>query len=144
MTRIGIVGHEAAKFGFDTEVEAREIIRRILKHGEPGNVVVSGHCHLGGIDIWAEDEADRLGVEKLIFPPKSRSWSGGFKKRNEQIAENSDEIHVIVVKSLPEWFKGRRHKLCYHCNTISHVKSGACWTAKFAQSLGKPAYWHEI
>jgi hypothetical protein len=27
--------------------------------------------------------------------------------------------------------------LCYHCGTKDHVKSGGCWTVKYARKLGK-------
>lgn len=124
---VGIVGHEAAKFTDDGERQAREVIRMLL--APPNAVLVSGHCHLGGIDIWAEEEADALGRKKLIFPPKSLDWANGYKPRNLLIAQNSDVVHCIVVKTLPADYKGMRFKLCYHCKTDAHVKSGGCWTA---------------
>lgn len=77
---VGIVGSEAAKFTPETEKRAREIIRSILIR--PGiTAVSSGHCHLGGIDIWAEEEAKKLGVYAhggFIFPPKDHTWSNGY------------------------------------------------------------------
>lgn len=141
MKHIGIVGHEAAKFTAETEQKARAIIREILS--EPGVVLVSGHCHLGGIDIWAEEEAISLGFSQermLIFPPKKLQWEGGYKQRNLQIAQHSQIVHCIVVTELPETYTGMRFKSCYHCGTTTHVKSGGCWTAKRAPA----AKWHEI
>lgn len=143
--RIGIIGHEAAKFTPETEQEARRIIRNLLAAVDPhSSVVVSGACHLGGIDIWAEEAADALGREKLIFPPKTRAWATGYKPRNIQIAEASDVVHCIVVAALPASYTGMRFDFCYHCNTDAHVKSGGCWTAKYAEKLGKPARWHVV
>ena len=142
MPHIGIVGHEAAKFTPDTEAAAREIIRMLLE--SPDAVVVSGHCHLGGIDIWAEEIADALGREKLIFPPKNLRWSGGYKERNILIAQNSHIVHCIVVATLPAGYDGMRFEGCYHCNTPDHVKSGGCWTAKYARRLGRQAQWHIV
>lgn len=136
--KVGIVGHEAAKFTPETEQRAREIIRSLIC---PLDTVVSGHCHLGGIDIWAEEEADVIGAEKLIFPPKTLSWEGGYKPRNILIAQNSDIVHCIVVRELPPSYKGMRFDHCYHCNTSDHVKSGGCWTAKRCKSGG---VWHVI
>lgn len=141
---VGIVGHEALKFTQETEAQARAIIRGILDHEGTDDVLVSGGCHLGGIDIWAEEEADRLGLRKIIHKPKSRSWSTGFKSRNILIAKDSDVVHVIVVKSLPASYRGMKFKLCYHCGSTDHIKSGGCWTAKYAERLGKPARWYEI
>lgn len=91
--------------------------------------MVSGHCHLGGIDIWAEEEADDMGIEKLIFPPKSLRWNGGYKERNLLIARNSDIVHCIVVAKYPPHYRGMRFTRCYHCDTTEHIKSGGCWTA---------------
>jgi cell division ATPase FtsA len=91
--RIGIVGHAADKFTAETEAKARSIIQMIIDKERinqlsfvdpPGIVVVSGGCHLGGIDIWAEEVADELGVPKDIKRPTRLTWSGpgGFKERN--------------------------------------------------------------
>ena len=62
---IGIVGHEAAKFTPETEAKAKAIIRDLLS--DPLSVCVSGHCHLGGIDIWAEEIADLEGRRSSMF-----------------------------------------------------------------------------
>ena len=141
LPKIGIVGHEAAKFTPATKAIAQIYIRNLLR--EPC-VVVSGHCHLGGIDIWAEEIAAELEREIEIFPPKNQAWATGYKPRNEQIAQTSDKIVSIVVKEYPAGFKGRRFPICYHCGTKTHVKSGGCWTVKYARSLGKYGWIHEI
>ena len=139
---IGIVGHAADKFTPETEREARRIIAREILH--PLDTVVSGRCHLGGVDIWAEECADRWGLLKIIHPPKTLSWATGYKPRNLLIARDSEVVHVIVVRAYPPGYSGMRFDLCYHCRTASHIKSGACWTAKQAQRLGKLTVWHEI
>jgi len=144
---VGIVGNEAEKFTPVTEARAREIIRRLLA---PADVVlVSGHCHLGGIDIWAEEEYDALPDRRrrpppLIFPPKELKWSMGYQPRNILIAEHSAVVHNIVVSKYPSSYAGMHFEFCYHCRTKAHVKSGGCWTAKYEKSLGKLAYWHII
>jgi len=138
---IGIVGHEAKKFTPITKAKARDIIYSLLS---PGDIIVSGHCHLGGIDIWAEEIANELKLETLIFPPKTLQWDGGYKQRNIQIAENCNEIHNIVVAKYPDSYTGLRFDYCYHCHTNEHIKSGGCWTAKLVEKMGKKAYWHVI
>lgn len=135
---IGIVGHAADKFTRRTERLAREVIYRLL--APPRSVLVSGGCHLGGVDIWAEEIARELGRETLIFKPRSRSWSTGYRPRNLLIARTSDIVHVIVVREYPASYRGMRFASCYHCNTNTHVKSGGCWTARRASK----AKWHEI
>lgn len=130
--KIGIVGCEKAKFTPETEKQAREIIRSIL---QKATLAISGHCHLGGIDIWLEEEADKLSIPKLIFPPAKLSWEGGYKQRNLEIAYRSDIVHCITIKTLPEHYIGMQFEICYHCEKHPngckepHIKSGGCWTA---------------
>jgi len=140
--RVGIVGHEGAKFSRVAELAARELIRGLLL--ERDSIVVSGGCHLGGVDLWAEQEARLMGRKAIIHRPANLRWADGFKPRNLLIAEDSDEIHVIVVREYPPHFRGMRFDLWYHCGKDSHIKSGGCWTAKVAERRGKKAYWHII
>lgn len=140
MPNIGIVGHEALKFTEAGEREARAIIWQLLL--PPDAVLVSGHCHLGGIDIWAEEEADKLGRQKLIFPPRIHAWSGGYKERNIQIAKTCDELHCIAVRRLAPSYRGMRFKSCYHCDRDDHVKGGGCWTMGKAEYFGKKVQLH--
>lgn len=125
---VGIVGHEAAKFTPVNEVTARMIIRTLIV--EPGTVVVSGGCHLGGVDVWAEEEALAMDRSTLIFRPVRLSWEGGYKERNLLIAKHSEIVHCLVVRTFPESYTGMRFPYCYHCRTDAHVKSGGCWTAR--------------
>lgn len=135
--RLGIVGSESAKFTEVSEGLARASIIRAI--GESGAThVVSGGCHLGGIDIWAVEEARKLGLEVTEHLPRTRQWSGGYKDRNVRIAEDSDKVICITVRKLPKHYKGMRFDYCYHCGTNEHIKSGGCWTTKYARSLGKP------
>jgi hypothetical protein len=134
---VGIVGVEAAKLTERTEGVAREIIRELL--APPDAVLVSGRCPLGGIDVIAEEIADGLGREKLIYPPKSNDWYCGYRPRNVEIALHSDTVHCITLASyrlFPRDYAGRRWEkdgipFCYHCKERNepHVKSGGCWTA---------------
>lgn len=143
---IGIVGSGADKFTPETRSMAKKLIYGILhayqRQGyEP--VAVSGHSPVGGIDIWTEDMADMLGIEKRIYPPKVQRWEGGYKQRNMLIAK-SNIVHVIVVDKYPESYTGRKFNLCYHCDTADHIKSGGCWTGKRAIEYGNEAQWHVL
>ena len=137
--RIGIVGNEAAKFTNSGALRACDAIRQLVQPlvGVEHSAVVSGACHLGGVDIWARDIARWLGVPMIEFPPASQSWEHGYKPRNLQIAEASDFVFCLAVDRLPHGFSGMRFKRCYHCNRVDHVKSGGCWTVLQAQRLGK-------
>lgn len=133
---IGIVGSEAAKFTAAGEADARHLLRGLLTlSGVDG--MSSGHCHLGGIDIWAEEIASELGVEQFIFPPRELDWSRGYKPRNIQIARKSGAVYCITVDHYPTGYHGMRFGSCYHCGTSEHIKSGGCWTVKYARQLGK-------
>lgn len=136
MLRIGIVGSEAAKFTAETEQQAKQAIIDLVNRPEVGTVI-SGGCHLGGIDTWAAEIGKHFGRQVIEFFPLVRAWSEGYKPRNLAIAEGSDEVWCITVRALPESFKGMRFPYCYHCRTAEHVKSGGCWTVKQALRMGK-------
>jgi len=141
---VGIVGSEAAKFTAVTEFEAKKIIRSILMRPEVTGVS-SGACHLGGIDIWAEEIGRELGLKLHIFPSTKHQWEpNGYMERNLKIVEASNEVHCITVKVLPDKYRGMRWEACYHCREriADHVKSGGCWTAWQAYKRGKAAQWH--
>ena len=131
---VGIVGSEAAKFTSETELAARKIIRRAIKGAQ---LVVSGKCHLGGIDVWAIEEAHKMNISTVEKPARNLKWSTGYKLRNIEIAEASERVVCITVRSLPPGYQGMRFVFCYHCMTNDHIKSGGCWTVKYARSIGK-------
>lgn len=134
--RIGIVGSEAAKFTAETEAAARKEIRRLI---QDATLVVSGACHLGGVDIYAAEEAVKARIDLHEYPPATLKWEDGYKQRNLQIVENSDKVVCITVRELPEGYGGMRFDRCYHCGNSQppHVKSGGCWTMKQARLAGK-------
>jgi hypothetical protein len=136
--KLGIVGSEGAKFTLETEMKARATIARLIEEYH-ADTVISGACHLGGIDVWAVEEAETVGCAILECPPAFKTWQS-FKRRNIEIAERSDRVVCITVRTLPPSFReGGWERYCYHCKTDSHIKSGGCWTAKYArEKLGKP------
>lgn len=130
---IGIVGSEAAKFTEETEAKAKnEIYKLVIQSTQ----IVSGGCHLGGIDIWARELALEFKVPFTEFLPKNLNWTG-YSARNLKIARNADKIVCITVASYPSSYKGMKFTMCYHCQTNKHIKSGGCWTVKKAIKLGK-------
>lgn len=142
---LGIVGHAQDKFTPETEELARAAIRGAIRHYGPTKVV-SGACPLGGIDLFAIEEAKKLGVDTEEFPPSINKWEGtkeepGYHQRNIQIAEASDVVISFVLTEFPPTFKGRKFTFCYHHSDQKdwkpHIKSGGCWTAKYARSIGK-------
>jgi hypothetical protein len=131
---IAIVGSAADKFDRRTERIARAVIRHFVRRADE---VISGDCHLGGIDQWTIEEAKKLKVPFRVFPPAQRSWSGGYKARNIRMAEVANRVVSIVPAKYPRLYRGMRFRLCYHCRRSDHIKSGGCWTARYARGLGK-------
>lgn len=136
---LGIVGHAADKFTPETSTAARQaVLERALDLG--ATRIVSGGCHLGGVDLWAEDLAALLGLPKTVHLPRYRRWRpDGYEARNLLIARDSDLVLVVVVRDYPPNYPltsryGARpdgSPYCYHCGARNptHVKSGGCWTA---------------
>lgn len=158
---VGIVGAEEAKFSPKAEERARALIRDILL--PPGRVLVSGGCHLGGVDIWAEEEYAKVQhvddrPRPIIHLPREHSWTKGYQPRNRLIVRDAAVLHNVVVDRYVPTYTGMRWgtsdtPVCYHCERrareqrvsyIRHVKSGGCWTAYEAQKLGKEVSWHVV
>lgn len=128
--RLGIVGHAADKFIPLTEALAKQAITDLIIEQNPSQII-SGGCHLGGVDIWAEEISIGLGIHLLVHKPLKQIWFGGYKERNLKIARDSDLVAVIVVKDYSPNYRGMTFNGCYHCGDRNppHVKSGGCWTA---------------
>jgi len=186
--KTGIVGCEESKWTENQKPKVKLAVSDILQGvGDSGLVMgdsrvaqiwiydgkpilVSGRCPKGGVNIWAEEIADELGIKKEIYPAEVNVWNDiiewdritekepliqvrrkGFRSRNIQIAEACDVLYCIVPKILPK-FKYRltfadvqRERLqensyCKHCNTFGHPTNGGCWTMKYAKKLGKETH----
>jgi len=146
MVKIGIIGHGSDKFTEYGKQLAQIKIQEILKNKQDGDVFISGHSPVGGIDIWSEDIARELGYTLEIKSPKQQIWDAeyGYKQRNIDIAKSSDVIHIILVKEYPKEYKGMKFNYCYHCDSKDHIKSGACWTGKQAINFKKNVIYHYI
>ena len=139
---VGIVGSEEVKFTPLGKGRAYQIIVDLLSR-DFVKEVCSGACHLGGIDKMAVQIGLEIGLNIKEFPPERLSWEY-YRQRNIEIAKYSTEVHCITVDKLPEDFKGMKFPLCYHCGTDNHVKSGGCWTMKYAVRLGKIGQLHVV
>ncbi len=135
---LGIVGPEGNRFGVETTRLAVQAIHDlIVKHR--ATCIVSGHCPKGGVDLFAEEVAEELKMERLIYAAAVDSWDapGGYRARNLKIARNSDLVAVVTLREAPPWLRGEGVRLeeCYHCGIERprHVRSGGCWTAKRAK-----------
>jgi len=129
---LGIVGSEQAKFTPETEAAARAVISTYIDECRP-HEIVSGGCHLGGVDLYAEEAAAEYGIPVVVFRPATLRWGepGGYKERNLRIAKRSDAVLCVTLAVLPPTYDGPDYGPCYHCRGRNppHVKSGGCWTA---------------
>jgi PIN domain nuclease of toxin-antitoxin system len=138
---LGIVGAEAVKFSRAGQQRARAAIRELIT-SMGASRVVSGRSPLGGIDIWAIEEARQLGVLTEEYPPAAWGWHA-FRARNLQIVDASDAVVCLPVTHYIVGYQYERFPVCYHCvrageSGEDHVKSGGCWTmhqARIARKL---------
>jgi len=93
-----------------------DVIIDILKGYGDNVILVSGACPKGGIDIWAEQIADRLGIVKEIYPPTKPTWYY-YKKRNLRISAASDVLFDIE----PEY-----HESGGTWTLMRHLENGKC------------------
>lgn len=88
-TKIGIVGSR-------DYADLAYVKRTVSFLPKESFIIVSGHGK--GVDIAAEEEANRLGIETLIFPPdvkpncNKREFAIAAFARNTQIAEACDYL----------------------------------------------------
>lgn len=131
--KIAIVGAEEKAWTDDQKQTVKDIITKFLRRYSDNPVLISGGCPKGGVDIWAEECADRAPtIPKQIFKPEVEQWEDdaklihpignqrlikkGYKSRNIEIAEACDILY---------------------CFTSNGKHNGGVWTAKYAKSLGK-------
>lgn len=124
---LGIVGPEAPAWTPIEGLRARQAIRDLLRTGLYAGVT-SGACHNGGVDIWAREEAEFLGLPVKEYPPKDHGWQW-YKQRNQLIAKLAD--HLICIAP------ARDHRQCRYCERDDHHQSGGCWTLRYAKQIGK-------
>lgn len=111
---LGIVGAEEKSWLIPAKIKAKEYILNFILEVNP-EIITSGHCPYGGVDLWAEAYAYLLNIPTKIFPAEVNQWIDkdglkGYKSRNEEIARASDILLVIspmidskVIKNGGEW-----------------------------------------
>lgn len=83
--------------------------------------IISGESPRGGVDMFAHNYADHLGMEFKGYPPKNNRWEPeGYKERNEAIAQRCDVLYRVAVRDSKTY--------------------GSGWTADRAEALGKPVF----
>ena len=118
MIKIGIVGSSHAG-----ENNVGALSEHLAKLNPETDTVVSGGGK--GVDTIIARLARAKGFNVIEFKPTAYNWDE-FKKRNLQIAKESDRV---VSFALP--FKTTK---CYHCANAgkddNHEKTAGCYTGK--------------
>ena len=161
MIKIGIVGTQELKWTQINKDKAKAEILGLLLDFKSRfeTVLVSGHCQKGGVDIWAEEIADKLGIKKEIYPAVVEQWNDeireegsifdeqmfivkriGYKSRNIKIAETCDILYCIVPQTYVDTGPSAESDHCKHCQIFGHPSNGGCWTMKYAKKLGKETH----
>jgi len=151
MINVGIVGSEEKYW---TESQKGLVYEKILEilgsYDYP--ILISGGCPNGGVDIWAEEVASDLKIERVIHYPEVQRWNSvatfdgrvlrGYKTRNIEIAEQSDVLYDIEPEFVDHDVTKFGDKVEYDWNTGKYYRrSGGTWTMRHAQNhLHKETY----
>jgi hypothetical protein len=140
--KIAIVGADGTNKAWTPERirKAKSFIRNLLTDigltivgGKTAElVVVSGHCPQGGVDIWAEEIADELEIQKEIYPPNcTLAFVGTDENGKETSPENAVDVRPRSYEECKEWFKKEQmstdnHFWLYHFRPRNIKIAEAC------------------
>jgi len=181
MMKIAIVGAEEAKWTKEQKEKAQNIIRCIfvrcsmpkdltaeeleLQLDRPwfslvkGDLIlVSGHCPKGGVDIWAEEIANRLGIQKEIYPAQVKRWhdrticpwcEGAIRGGREGRLTTCRHCGRVVFPKRLKGYRSRNIQIAKACDVLYDIepegkRSGGTWTLEYAKKLGKEVHKIEI
>ena len=116
-----IVG--SSQISKDEAVPVIEYYLNLIAFGtSPFDLIISGECHKGGVDIHVKDYCIENQLAYKGYPAKRRKWlgDGGFRERNTQMA----------IKCT--------HMLCIH--TFKSETVGGLWTVNKAIQLRRQGY----
>jgi hypothetical protein len=121
----------------------------------------------GGADIWSEEVADKLGLQKEVHYPQVNNWPSMWKCREcglEHTSSNyifSHQTRLHGIEEAPielKGFKARNIDLaeavnvcyclvpdistafCSHHQVYGHPTNGGCWTLITAENAGKEVH----
>jgi hypothetical protein len=121
--KLAIVGSSRA--GTEVEERIKSLITDYVTLYGQKLVIVSGGA--SGVDSIAEKIAKELGVATETYLPKTANKEG-YRDRNQQIAENSNEVISIALPTTST--------RCYHCDE-DHERTGGCWCKNMAKEKGR-------
>ena len=122
--KIAIVGCEENEWKPEQIPKVKQWIKNMFHALGFDNVLVSGHCPKGGVDIWAEEIADELGIKKEIYPAEVNQWNDKkskdifvcnfdgctFEGSEGEIYKHSDETGHMCINVSNKILKGYRSR----------------------------------
>jgi hypothetical protein len=99
-----IVGSRELSWREPTKAVVRSIIRATLTLIDP-DAVISGQSPAGGVDVWAEQEAKRMGFPFMPFPPRAHNRAAYFER---DIAMAEACTHLLCLESRLSMTHGAR------------------------------------
>jgi len=119
--KIAIVGAEESKWKPEQKEKVKQEIHIHLSVADGPKwdraVLVSGGCHRGGVDIWAEEIADEMGLEKEIFPAEVHQWLDEVKN---VYADGQKGLEPVIgfAAETKMGYKSRNEKIAKTCNVL--------------------------
>jgi len=117
------------------DYQSESIIKQTILEHSP-RVIVSGGS--GSVDFAAARAAKSMGISLIQFLPSKRTWDWDGTGEPEDIV-TANGMDIIV----PGGFKQRNQKIAEMCDCLVRIASmntktyGSGWTADYAEKLGK-------
>lgn len=177
--KIAIVGAEESKWNEEQKKKAKQKIKEILLNHwvtydifgqfepELEPILVSGGCPKRGVDIWAEEYADRHGIKKEIYRPEVHQWNDlphapiPKKGLNLEFTHQCSRCRAYWDGKIWSWdlapatnvcklgYRSRNIQIAEACDVLYCINpigvwSGGEWTRIWAKKLGKKTFLVEI
>jgi hypothetical protein len=123
--------------------QTESIIKAAILEHKP-RTVISGAAN--GVDMHGVEIAHLSGIGTVEYVPEKYEWDvePGLKEATEQTTDTG--IRVVV----PGGFKARNQKIAESCDCLLRIAStttktyGSGWTADLAERLGKRVFRHTV
>lgn len=142
--KIAIVGASEHKWTEEQKLKARITIKDILWGYMASEVypylpemiidsslfnitLISGHCHKGGVDIWAEEIAKELGTQTEIYPAEVHQWNDKIEEHSELVDVHGWDLPRVVERYTMKGYRSRNIQIAKACDVLYDIEpEGSC------------------
>lgn len=123
--------------------QSESIIKAAILEHKP-KIVISGGAR--GVDTQAVLTAKAMGVTILEFQPSEQTWD--VPASTKEVVETVTDVGMRIV--VPGGYKQRNESIAEACDCLVRIAShttktyGSGWTADQAEKLGKRVYRHTV